>query len=111
MNSKPACASLHKFHLAGLKYDEIPLKGRVVALADVFDALCSKRCYKDPWPITKVIGMIENAAGSHFDPKLVKLFTDNMDLFLEIKASFPSGAVNKMQAEDKEKQVLTAKVS
>jgi response regulator RpfG family c-di-GMP phosphodiesterase len=95
----------------GLKGEEIPLEGRVVALADVFDALCSKRCYKDAWPLTKVIGLIEDASGSHFDPTLVKVFVDNIDAFLEIKATFPTGPVNKEQYKDENKVNLTAKVS
>jgi HD-GYP domain-containing protein (c-di-GMP phosphodiesterase class II) len=75
---------------SGLKGEAIPLEARVVALADVFDALCSKRCYKEAWPVEKVVSMIKGAAGSHFDPKLVDLFVSNIDDFLKIRAKYSS---------------------
>ena len=72
----------------GLKGDEIHLYAKIVAIADVFDALNSKRCYKDPMPLHKVLKIIQESAGSHFDPKLTKLFLDNIDKFLEIKNKY-----------------------
>ena len=77
----------------GLKGEDIPIEARVVALADVFDALCSKRCYKEAWPVEKVVSMIKAAAGSHFDPKLVDLFVDNIDKFLEVRAKYSSTGI------------------
>jgi putative two-component system response regulator len=62
----------------GLKGEEIPKSSRIVAIADVFDALTMKRPYKDPWPIEDSFAEIENCSGSHFDPILV-------DCFLKIK--------------------------
>jgi putative nucleotidyltransferase with HDIG domain len=59
---------------AGLKGDEIPLAGRIVALADVFDALTHARPYKRAWPIGRAVAEIERLAGRQFDPRLVKAF-------------------------------------
>jgi len=55
----------------GRKEDEIPLFGRIVRVADVYDALCSKRAYKEPIPEEKVLKIIENDAGTSFDPDMV----------------------------------------
>lgn len=74
----------------GLKGNAIPAEGRVVALADVFDALCSRRVYKESWPIDKVFDELKNCSGSHFDPQIVDIFFENLDEVLEIKAQFPA---------------------
>lgn len=58
----------------GLKAEAIPLPARIVAIADVFDALINKRAYKDPWPVEKALSLLEAEAGKHFDPKLVAVF-------------------------------------
>jgi len=58
----------------GLKKDKIPLAGRICGLCDVFDALTSKRPYKDPWPIEEALAEIKKGSGKHFDPDLVKTF-------------------------------------
>ncbi|MFC2035962.1 HD domain-containing phosphohydrolase [Chloroflexota bacterium] len=67
----------------GLKGLDIPLAGRIVALADVFDALTSERPYKIPFPLEKALAIIEEGHGSHFDPELVNAFFAIED---EIKA-------------------------
>ena len=72
----------------GLKGEEIHLYARIVAIADVFDALSSKRCYKEPMPLEKVLEIMKADAGTHFDPSLVDLFLDNLDKFLEIKETY-----------------------
>lgn len=54
--------------------NEIPLEARIMALADVFDALVSKRCYKDSFSYDKAFSIIEESLGSHFDPELGKIF-------------------------------------
>ena len=69
----------------GLKGEEIHFYARIVAIADVFDALSAKRCYKEAMPLEKVLSIMKNGAGEHFDPQLIKLFLDNIDKFLEIK--------------------------
>lgn len=58
----------------GLKGEAIPLPARVVALADVFDALTHTRSYRDAWPLSAVLAEISGQAGAHFDPMLVEAF-------------------------------------
>jgi len=58
----------------GLSGEEIPLSARIVAIADVFDALTSERPYKKAWSLEKTIALIKEEAGHHFDPSLVPLF-------------------------------------
>jgi response regulator RpfG family c-di-GMP phosphodiesterase len=73
----------------GLKGEDIHVAGRITALADVFDALGSKRCYKKPWSIDKIIAMIKEERGKQFEPKLVDLFEENIDALIEIRKRFP----------------------
>jgi len=72
----------------GKKGTDIHLYARIVAIADVFDALSSKRCYKNPMPLEKVLDIMKKDTPSHFDPELIKLFLDNLEQFLEIKEIF-----------------------
>lgn len=72
----------------GLVGKSIPVSARIVALADVFDALTMKRPYKDPWPLAKVMTTIREGGGRHFDPKLVELFEANLAKILGIKAEW-----------------------
>ncbi len=65
------------------KGNEIHIYGRITALADVFDALYHKRCYKEAWPIEEIIDLIKNERGKHFDPTLVDIFLDNIEIILE----------------------------
>lgn len=58
----------------GIKENEIPLESRIMALADVFDALVSKRCYKDTFSYDKAFSIIQESLGTHFDPSLGKIF-------------------------------------
>lgn len=73
----------------GLKGEEIHIAGRITALADVFDALGSKRCYKEAWPIEKIIAIIKEESGEQFEPKLVDLFEENLDELVAIREKFP----------------------
>lgn len=59
---------------AGISGEDIPVEARIKALADVFDALVSKRCYKDAYSYDKAFDIIESSLGSHFDPELGKIF-------------------------------------
>ncbi|HTQ67425.1 MAG TPA: CHASE2 domain-containing protein [Solirubrobacteraceae bacterium] len=65
----------------GLKGEEIPLVGRICAICDVFDALASRRSYKDPWAFDRVVREIERKRGSHFDPRVVDAFLKVIDEF------------------------------
>jgi putative two-component system response regulator len=69
----------------GLAGEKIPLVGRIVGLADVFDALTSKRPYKDPFPVGTAIDIIKKERGEHFDPHIVDVFLENIDKILKIK--------------------------
>lgn len=69
----------------GLAGEDIPIEGRICALADVFDALTSKRPYKDAWSIEKTLEYIVEQKGKHFDPSLVELLIENLPKVLEIK--------------------------
>lgn len=71
-----------------LKGDEIHIYGRITAIADVFDALGSDRCYKKAWEDEKIFNLIKNGSGKHFDPDLVKIFFDHLDDFLEVRNKF-----------------------
>lgn len=75
----------------GIKGEEIPVSARIMAVADVFDALVSKRCYKDAMNCDEAFKIIQDGAGSHFDPEIVKIFLDQkediyriMDTYKEI---------------------------
>jgi putative two-component system response regulator len=68
--------------------EDIPIVGRIVAIADVFDALTSVRPYKDAWSIEKAVSYLQDHSGSHFDENLVKLFVDNLDKILAIKEQY-----------------------
>ena len=59
---------------AGITRDSIPLAGRIVAVADVFDALIQQRPYKEAWPVDQAIAEVERQRGHHFDPGLVDAF-------------------------------------
>ncbi|HEY9062759.1 MAG TPA: DUF3369 domain-containing protein [Pseudobacteroides sp.] len=72
-----------------LSGEEIDLHARIVAIADVFDALASKRVYKESWDIERIIELFKNEAGKHFDPRLTAIFLNNIDYMLNIKNSFP----------------------
>ena len=68
----------------GLKGDDIHIFGRIVALADVLDALTHKRIYKDSWSFEKATQYIIEHKGTQFDPYLIELFENNLDIFKEI---------------------------
>lgn len=72
----------------GLAGEEIPLEGRIVALADVFDAITSVRPYKKAWSIEEAIKHMNEQTGIHFDPKLMPLFHQVLPSILEIKKSY-----------------------
>ena len=69
----------------GLAGEDIPLPARIVALSDTFDALTSRRPYKNPYPIDVSCDIIRSERGKHFDPDIVDLFLDNIDEVIAIK--------------------------
>jgi HD-GYP domain-containing protein (c-di-GMP phosphodiesterase class II) len=72
----------------GKKGTEIPLFGRIVALADVFDALSSKRSYKEAWDENTILAQIEKSAGGHFDPELVEIFFSRYEILRAIQKRY-----------------------
>lgn len=68
----------------GLEGDEISLVGRITAVADVFDALMSERCYKKAWPESKVLDLFQAEKGRHFQPQLVDILFDRIEDIREI---------------------------
>lgn len=73
----------------GRRGEEIPLFGRIVALADVYDALSSRRCYKEAWDESEVLITIHEEAGKQFDPELVEVFLECVDSFRQIERLYP----------------------
>jgi len=71
-----------------IKGEDIHLYARIIAVTDVFDALSSKRCYKDPMSLENVVSIMTEESGTHFDPKLVGLLLDNLEDFLKIKEKY-----------------------
>lgn len=72
----------------GLVGEEIPIPGRLMAVADVYDAIVSRRIYKDPIPHEKAVSIIKNAKGTHFDPDLVDAFLRLEEEFKKIAEKF-----------------------
>ena len=72
----------------GLAGEDIPESARIVAVADVFDALTMKRPYKEAWPVERTMAHMQANSGSHFDPRLIGRFTEIMPRILEIKSEW-----------------------
>ena len=72
----------------GLQKEEIPLTARIIAIADVFDALTTERPYKKAWPVENAVSFIDENAGSHFDPELVAVFIKALPEILKIKDQY-----------------------
>ena len=72
----------------GLSGEDIHIYGRITAVADVFDALGSKRVYKEAWKLDDILELLKKEKGKHFEPKLVNIFFDNLDNFLEIRDKY-----------------------
>ncbi|MEO5356142.1 MAG: two-component system response regulator [Nitrospirae bacterium YQR-1] len=72
----------------GIMEEDIPIEGRIIAIADVFDALTSKRPYKEPWPVEKAVELIKSEKGKHFDPDLVDAFVNVLPELIKIKENY-----------------------
>jgi putative two-component system response regulator len=73
----------------GLAGEQIPIEARITALVDVYDAVSNRRRYKASWPPDKVLSLIQEGSGSHFEPALVALFLAHLDSFRAILAANP----------------------
>lgn len=69
--------------------EEIPLFGRIVAVADVYDALCSRRAYKEPWDEDEVLNKLQASSGKHFDPEIVDAFFSCIDVIKFVARRYP----------------------
>ena len=78
----------------GLRGEEIPLFGRITAIADVFDALGHDRVYKKAWPLEQILELFRKERGEHFDPVLIDLFFDHLDAFIAIRDYYDENQPN-----------------
>jgi HD-GYP domain-containing protein (c-di-GMP phosphodiesterase class II) len=76
----------------GKKGEEIPLTGRITAIADVYDALCSRRVYKEPWAEEDVLSEIRRMGGTKFDPELIDIFFEILPSIKQIHSLYPEAA-------------------
>lgn len=88
----------------GKKETEIPIAGRLMAIADVYDALISRRVYKDPMPHYKAVTIIKEDRGSHFDPVLV-------DLFMETQEDFRQTGIRLADLDEEKENLLNSAYS
>ena len=72
----------------GKREDEIPLFGRIVAVADVYDALCSRRSYKEPWSEDRILEELHQSSGKHFDPEIIHAFFSCLDVLKSIAGRY-----------------------
>ena len=72
----------------GLAGNEIPISARLMAIADVYDALVSKRCYKNAMTHEEALDIMKEGQGQHFDPVMLGVFLENADLFLAIAEKY-----------------------
>jgi response regulator RpfG family c-di-GMP phosphodiesterase len=73
----------------GYRGEEIDIAARIVALADVFDALGSERCYKSAWAVADIVAYLKRESGGHFEPRLVDLLLGRLDFALELRERYP----------------------
>jgi cyclic di-GMP phosphodiesterase len=73
----------------GTAGEDIPLEGRITAIADVFDALMSRRVYKSAFPLDQTVELMLEGRGTQFDPTLTDLFLDDVDALMAVRAEYP----------------------
>jgi putative two-component system response regulator len=83
----------------GLASDKIPLCGRIVALADVYDALTSRRVYKDAYSHEKAKAIVLDARGTHFDPEIVDAFLANENKFRQVQQQLADPPLTEVPAD------------
>jgi putative two-component system response regulator len=76
----------------GLRGEQIPLEGRIVAVADVFDALLSDRCYRAAMTLSEALRLMKEGRGTHFDPQIVDLLLSHLEQVLSTRAVAPAAA-------------------
>ncbi len=83
-------------YMRGLKGEDIPINARIFAIVDVFDALTSKRPYKEPLPFDETMAILRRDSGSHFDPRLIAAFDGIVEPLYREVSGIPDEAVEKM---------------
>lgn len=78
---------------SGLKGEDIHCYARIAAIADVFDALACDRVYKKAWPMDKILTLLKEERGKHFDPKLIDSFIEHFDEFIAVKDAYKDETV------------------
>jgi HD-GYP domain-containing protein (c-di-GMP phosphodiesterase class II) len=78
--------------------EDIPLFGRIVAVADVYDALCSRRSYKEPWGEDRIIEEMHSSSGKHFDPEVMEAFFSCLEVLRSVSKRYPDEEERKGQA-------------
>jgi putative two-component system response regulator len=89
----------------GLSGDDIPLVARIVALADTFDALLSRRRYKDAYPIEVAVEVLKTESGKHLDPNLVSMFLNDLDEIIELVYKGDMPLTNQYDLSQRDKNV------
>ncbi|SBS32647.1 Cyclic di-GMP phosphodiesterase response regulator RpfG [Marinomonas aquimarina] len=74
---------------AGLKGGDIPIEGRIMAIADVIDALAARRSYKEPWPPERILALLQEERGQHFDPQLCDIAIKRFDDIMALRDVYP----------------------
>jgi putative two-component system response regulator len=82
----------------GLAGEQIPIEGRIAAVADVFDALTSKRVYKEAMHLNRAVAILKQERGTHFEPRLVDLFLESMPEVLKIRARYADSTTSEHRA-------------
>jgi putative two-component system response regulator len=95
----------------GLVGEQIPLSARIVAVADVYDALRSKRVYKEPLPHDECVRLIADAAGTQFDPRIVEAFVRLEDRFRRLSDRFCEADSTSESTESNHPDLLCAEAS
>ena len=80
-------------HPDGLRHEQIPIEGRIVAIADVFDALTSARRYKPAFSLERAAAMMSDERGTHFDPTLLDLFFADLDELADIRERYTDASL------------------
>lgn len=83
----------------GLSGVDIPVEGRIAAIADVFDTLTSERPYKKAWPIEQAVDLLKKESGAHFDLELVEKFFEMLPLVLSVRDEYTDTAEDQSRLE------------
>lgn len=84
----------------GLKGEDIPLHGRIAAIADVFDALTTLRPYKEAWPVEDAVKLLKEESGKHFDPQLIEIFINSLPDILEVKKQYQEPSITQINIDN-----------